>query len=250
MEERQRCYIDAEGPDDEAVRIGLIWLAEASRTAEGGTLHAPGLENFRSLSHIVGNIDAIVKNKVFTLNAVPINLATLRTGSVAGAVLALWTDDKMLQEIEDWWRPPAICAIPWLRRHIARWVEAHGPTELRSGTIGATKTVANPVVIEALNSLTLSVNLGTGLGHPSDHDAAVWTFRALKDAREAFDPDEVRAWAAAHRWQMRHAEELGDIAEKVLDGRRIKTHSRPWKSNIVSYWRERAGSSAREEGEE
>lgn len=243
----ERCYIDAEGPDDEAVRIGLAWLVEAGREAGAGTLHAPGLDNFRSLSHVISNIESIVKNKVFRLNGVEIRLATPRTGSVSGAVLALWTDDKALQEIEDRWMPPAICAIPWLRKDISKWVAAHGPRELRSGASAATKTVSNPVVVEALKSLTSSVNLGTGLGHPSDHDAAVATFRALKEAGERFDAQEVQAWAAANGWQMRHAEELGVIAQKVLDGRRIKTHMQPWKSDIVEYWRERA--QTKDEGE-
>lgn len=212
MSERIRTYIDAEGPDDEAVRLGLAWLVDAGRAAGGGTLHAPGLDNFRSLSHVIGNIEAIVKNKVFRLDGVEMRLATPRTGSVSGAVLALWTDDKILQEIEDRWMPTAICAIPWLRKDISTWVAAHGPRELRSGQSGPSKTVTNPVVIEALKSLTSSVNLGTGLGHPSDHDGAVWTFRALKTAGERFDPEEVQAWASAHGWQMRHAEELGTIA--------------------------------------
>ena len=240
MTERTRCYIDAQGPDDEAVTIGLAWLVEAGRTAGGGTLHAPGLDNFRSLSHVISNIEAIVKNKVFRLDGVEIGLATPRTGSVSGAVLALWTDDKILQEIEDRWMPAAICAIPWLRKDISKWVAAHGPRELRSGKSGPSRTVSNPVVIEALKSLTSSVNLGTGLGHPSDHDAAVSTFRALRSAGEGFDPDEVQAWASAHGWQMRHAEELATIARKVAEGRRIKTHSQPWKDDIVDYWRERA----------
>lgn len=243
MAERRRAYIQAHGPDDDAVRRGLVWLVEEARQAGGGTLHVPGLDNLQSLGHIIANINAIAKNRVFTLNGVRIDIATLRTGQVRGAVLALWTDDKILQGIEDRWMPPAICAIPWNGKDIDKWVAAFGPTEIRTGSIPATTTMSNPTVEEALKSLTSSVNLSTGLGHPSDHDAAVWTFRALKDAGETFSPEEVRAWAAAHNWRLKDAEELADFAQRVLDGKRIKTHSRPWKPDIVTYWRERAAGS-------
>ena len=240
MAERERCYIDTEGPDDDAVRLGLAWFAQAAAAAGGGTLHVPGLRNLESLSHIISNIDKIIKDKVFTLNGVRVNVATPRTGTVTGAVLALWTDDKILQEIEDRAMPSAICAIPWLRKHIVDWVAAFSPKELRTGSRGEEAKIANPVVEEALKGLTSSVNLSTGLGHPSDHDAAVWTFRALKDAGETFVPDEVRAWAAAHNWRLKDAAELAEIAQKVIDGKQIRTRSRPWKADIVDHWRERA----------
>lgn len=244
MGDRKRCYIQAHGPDDDAVRCGLVWLVQEAKDAGEGTLHVPGLANLQSLGHIIRNVDAIAKRKVFTLNGSRINVATLRTGEVRGAVLALWTDDKILQGIEDRWMPPAICAILWNGKDIDSWVAAFGPTEIRTGGTPAPTAVSNPVVAQALRSLTSSVNLSTGLGHPSDHDAAVWTFRALKDAGETFSPEEVRAWAAAHNWRLKDAAELADIAQKVIDGKRIKTRSRSWKSDIVDYWRETAAETA------
>ena len=123
---------------------------------------------------------------------------------------------------------------------IKKWVAADSPVELRSGSAAPASSIPNAIVIEALKSLTSSVNLGTGLGHPSDHDAAVWTFRALMEAGVPFDPDEVRAWAASHGWRMAAADELGDFAQRILDGRRIRTRSRPWKTEIVDIWRRRA----------
>jgi hypothetical protein len=242
MAERKRCYIQAHGQDDDAVRRGLVWLMQEAKDVGGGTLHVPGLDSLGSLSHIISNIDAIAKSKSFNLNGVRIGIATLRTGDVRGAVLALWTDDRTLEGIEDRSMPPTICAIPWNGKDIDKWVAAFGPTELRTGATPDTTTVSNPVVVEAMKSLTSSVNLSTGLGHPSDHDAAVWTFRALKEAGEALLPEEVRAWAAAHNWRLKDATELAEIAQKVIDGKRIKTRSRHWKPEIVDYWRERSGS--------
>ncbi len=151
-----------------------------------GTLHLPDLANLESLNHIIRNIGDIAKRKVFRLKGAPIRIATLRTGEVRGAVLALWTDDKILAATEDRWKPASICAIPWNGADIDEWVAAFGPIEIRTGTAADTVTVPNPVVVEALRSLTSSVNLGTGLGHPSDHDAAVGSknSKAYSDARK------------------------------------------------------------------
>ena len=239
-DERSRFYVDAEGPDDDAVRLGLAWLANEAKKAGAGTLHAPGLQNFEYLSHLIPSIGAIVKRKSFQLEGTTVHIATPRTGRIVGAVLALWTDDRTLQVIEDRARPLAICAIPWLRKDISNWVAAHSPRDLRSGSATSAVKVSNPVVEEALRSLTSSVNLATGLGHPSDHDAAVWTFRALRQAGEGFDPDEIRAWASSHGWRMGDADELADFARRVNEGRQIRTGSRPWREEIVELWRQRA----------
>ena len=92
--------MDSEGPDDGAVRLGLAWLAEAALRIGAGTLHTPALQNLRSLSPVLSNIEVIIKHKAFTLNGAPVCIATQRTGTVTGAVLAVWTDDDILTSIE------------------------------------------------------------------------------------------------------------------------------------------------------
>jgi hypothetical protein len=99
------------------------------------------------------------------------------------------------------------------------------------------------VVVEALKSLTHAVNLTTGLGHPSDKLAAIQMFKALKKVRENFVPDEVRAWAVRNGWRADHARALGDLAQKIQNGRTVRGGNRPfWRDNIIEIWRESASS--------
>lgn len=95
-----------------------------------------------------------------------------------------------------------------------------------------------------MKSLTSRVNLGTGLAHPSGKPAAIWMFRLLKQAGEAYDPNETQAWAASHHWRADHARELADIARKILDGRRVKARGPAGASDIIS--RRRAEAAGRE----
>lgn len=241
-QEIDRFCIDTEGVDDEAVRLGLAWLRQYSQEYghTAATLHVPGLRNVESLSRVVGAAaDRIQKAKSFMLDGVQVGVATKRSGDIRGPVLALWTNDQILEAIEDAF-PAAICAIPWARRGIANWVQAWGPVDLRTGQHGARAEISNPVVEAAMQSLTSRVNLSTGLGHPNDRTAAIEMLRVLKKAGEEFDPSEIRAWAASHGWRPKDASELEEIAEKVLEGRRLKTDGHGWKSDIVQYWREQA----------
>jgi hypothetical protein len=98
----------------------------------------------------------------------------------------------------------------------------------------------NAVVREALQSLTVKVNLSTGLGHPRDKDAAVWMFRILRDNREPFDSAAVRAWAANNGWSVRGADDLAKVAEAIATGKRIQAGERGWKADVIELWRERA----------
>ena len=69
-------------------------------------------------------------------------------------------------------------------------------------------------VENALQRLTDTINLGTGLNHPSDKKHAERTFDKLRADGHAFDPVEVRRWAQRHNWSSGAAAELEAVARK------------------------------------
>jgi hypothetical protein len=98
------------------------------------------------------------------------------------------------------------------------------------------------VVEKAMEALTVSVNLSTGLGHPSDKESAIGMLKLLKSAGENYEPEQLRAWAVCHGWQPRHARSLAELAEKVKAGKRIQGGKRKmWRSDIIDIWRQEAG---------
>jgi hypothetical protein len=194
-----------------------------------------------NLARALGDVgERLARDRTVRAETLTIELLTPRSlpfGGYDGPVLAVWTDDKMADKLENA-RPTAICAIPWAVNDLKAWKAAWQPADPRTGTpAGPGGVISNPVVKAAMQSLTDRVNLSAALSHPSDRSAAVWLFKLLKQAGEPFEPAEIRAWAASHHWRPQDAKEIAEIAQKILDGRRVQAGQRGWANDIVKQWR-------------
>ena len=248
-----RVFVDIEGWDDQGMRRAFAWLIEAAElTGKPGVIFIPTKRQAENLSPVLGAAaaEALRKGRAVRAGRTSLELMTPAAGGLRGvagrAVMALWQDDKALTKLDDQ-AAAGICAVPWLRNDISSWKRNWSPRDLATdaapvaGRAARSSQVSNPVVAEALKSLTVGVNLGTGLGHPRDRDSAIHLFRTLRASGEAFDPAEVRSWAVNNGWTSKGAAELGEVAAAVSEGRRIQTRDGSgWKKNIISVWRERA----------
>lgn len=244
----ERYFVQAHGPDDDALKAGFRWLlrfADQHGHSCAGVF-VPSLQQVENLGRALGEAGAraLRKDRKLRAGEVTIELLTERglPLSFGGPVLAVWVDDKQLDKL-DGLHVPGLCAIPWVSTDIDGWKTNWNPTDVRTGESGGSEeTATNPVVVAALESLTSRVNLSTGLGHPSDKASAVQMFKALKKAREDFDPEQVRAWAVRHGWHPEDARELGEFAQKVMEGRPVRGgKQKMWRDDIVAIWREDAG---------
>lgn len=153
----------------------------------------------------------------------------------------MWTSDKTLEKIDSL-SAPAICAVYWSPENIAAWKTNWNPTDIRTGRRGgSTDTVGNPVVTAALSSLTVVVNVGTGLSHPSDRASAIQMFTLLRDGGETYASDEVRAWAVRNGWDPKDARELAEVGQKILEGRRLRAgDTGVFRADSLATWRQEA----------
>lgn len=249
----RRAFVNAIGPDDDALRKALQWVvltAKEERTDVVIVAHAKS--NAENLSRVIGEraTKELLAGKQVNADGVAIALVTARKGysGVAGrAVLALWADDDVLAKLDDSW-PKAICLVPWTNDDGATWKRTWSPVDIASGAAAPTSTGISPLVRAALRSLTNGVNLGTGLGHPSDREAAIETLRILRNAGERLDPDAIRGWAARHGWQARGADELAEIVRGVNTGKAFRTSGlKQYTDRILDIWREDAAGSKDED---
>jgi hypothetical protein len=181
----ERVVVDAYGPDDEAVRVGFRWLVRTAlelRPAECA-LYVSGLSNAANLARPLNDIGAqLATHRSARIDRLTIRLLTARNlRPIRGqAALAVWVGDEDIEKIEDL-SPAAVGAIPWSDSDLAYWKAAGAPLDLRTDEPACEALgVANPVVEEALKDLTNHVNLSTGLAHPDDKRARVWTFKLLR----------------------------------------------------------------------
>ncbi|MCE9853269.1 DUF1889 family protein [Shewanella chilikensis] len=102
-----------------------------------------------------------------------------------------------------------------------------------------------PLVEEALKSLTIMVNLSTGIIHPSDESAAKEYFKALYKEGEPLIGSEITNWASANGWQPKHAKELGALAEKIGSGGRVVIKNKGMlRPNIIEILKEKVATNA------
>lgn len=240
-----RFYIDAHGADDDAVAHGFAWLIETcQKLSSRGAVVTPGVNQLESLGSAIGGTAAAALKKdrqVQVQGGVVIEAYSDKTlpFSFDGPILGVWVDDKEMLKLEAL-RPAALLAIPWNRANLDSWKSNFAPVDWRTGEPASGAAPMDPVAAEAIRSLSDSVNLSSGFHHPMDKPKAVWTFKLLKKAGIDFTSQGVEAAAVQSGWEPRHAAELSEMAQKILDGRTVQGGKNPWAADIVEQWRSRA----------
>lgn len=230
----QRFWIDATGPDLAAMRLAFAWLDESTETGSDAFLALPTKGNLDGIvSEAIGEraAKALRQGRTVSLpGGGQLSLVTERKQPplyTNGPILAAYPTKKLLNDMDER-RPPAMLVLPWLPKDVAAWRSAWNPVQLSVGGASAPQSAASTTspsaaVMDALERLTGTVNLSTGIAHPSDRRAAIETFRNLHVEGERFDPAEVRAWLVGHGgWAPRHADAVEEIAARVLEGRRFR----------------------------
>jgi hypothetical protein len=121
---------------------------------------------------------------------------------------------KDMNKLDDSWGAQAVVYLPWNDREDQEWRATWRPETIGPDTWKAPASNLPKSVENALGQLTQSINLGTGLTHPSDKKQAVRVIAGLRAAGHSFDPVEVRRWAQRNGWSSKAAADLEAIARK------------------------------------
>ena len=99
---------------------------------------------------------------------------TFRGSSSVGLLIGAHISDKDMNKLDDAIGAQAIVYLPWNDTEGKDWQATWGAQIVGATTAPAPADSLTEPVEEALQSLTDTINLGTGLGHPSDkkHAAA------------------------------------------------------------------------------
>ena len=248
---RVSVYVKSQGPNPQAIEDGLRWLDSicvSTQKCSALIAFLGKLQSQRVMSEVIGEdfAKALARNERFKLphSSVELSLMTERERlySWDGPVLAVYPSKKLMDNIDSLFGVTHVLVIPWTLEEIQYWIDTWGANELGTKpTKSKKKHVSNPVVEEALISLTARVNVSTGLSHPLDKASAIDLFRRLKAKGEHFDPEEVRAWLVAEgNWKPKDADDVAEVARGVIDGKRFRYTRSRWKNDIVEVWREEA----------
>lgn len=160
-------------------------------------------------------------------------------------ILACFPDEKLLQRIDDLVGASCLIVLPWSMDDIRPWILARGAVDILGKVHARPSEIANPVVRAALEELLNSINIGTGVIHRSDKDAAIGTFRVLRDAGEVYDPPQVAAWFVQNGMTLEHAARVEAIASSPNSFRGSGGAIRKDKA-VLARWRFKAGQKSTE----
>jgi hypothetical protein len=152
----------------------------------------------------------ITKGATMTLESVQ----TFRAHAVHGLLVGAHISVKDMNKLDDSLGAQAIVYLPWNDPEGREWQATWNPETIGPSATKVSAAGLSTPVEEALGQLTRSINLGTGLGHPSDKKHAERVIDKLRADGHSFDPAEVRRWAQRNGWSSNAAADLESIARK------------------------------------
>ena len=246
MSTRKSFYINTNGPDDNTLKIGLQWLQNQSKLSNGGYIAVHGISNLDGIISKILSYDMIknLKNGQMIMDGIKISLITnkkIPDNVYHKPIFALHVDEQMLDKIDSIEGRKDVLACPWIFDEIKSWINTWNATELGNVSFEKKIDVENPVVIQALQSLTNRINVSAGISHPSDRLHAIWIFKILKQNHEKFSPDKIKSWLICKgHWKATHAESVAEIARNVIDGQTFRIGVCTWSDDIIDIWRKKA----------
>jgi hypothetical protein len=249
---RSSLYIQTEGPNQQAVDIGFHWLVQTGVKKNSSIMLAVIQKSIldRVLpTPIENSLKHFKKHEKLTISIGQANLqlglltTTQRTTAYnwTGAVLAIYPDKKLLDTIDDISGITDVLIVPHNMSEVQYWIDTWEADEIAGKSSAVEKVAINPIVREALRTLSSNVNLSTGIGHPMDKIKTIALFRRLQMGNIPLDADGVRAWLVRYgKWKPEDADDVREIVIKILSGRHFQNEQTYWNENILETWKERA----------
>lgn len=220
--------------DDEGVTAAIEWSAghlQDDDTLSVWTSLKSNLRNCAELEQFVQRYRDVVH-------------ITARGGGTptgSGPVLMAWPDMDDISELVRVSRDiRALCVITWNADRIRPWVTAMKPDILGDGSDWENHSPEpDPIVVEALKSLTLTVNHNNTISAGFEKDQVVSVLLALHAARVPMDADAMQGWTLAHGWSGKNPGRLAQYVRDINSGKRPRSQ-RVLNPEFVSRMRERA----------
>lgn len=178
------------------------------------------LDHTSLASHLgPGASKALSKGKSFNLDdGVTLRHATLRTLGYStrnSIVVAFYADEGMLEMLDGQKGVAGIVAVPEFDGDIYQWIKRWNPVVHGAERKATKPLIDDPVIENALKSITQMSNTAYDVMHPRDKEFAEDVFRILRAKGHALDPVSIKSWAIRTGWKPGAAEELSMVAAKI-----------------------------------
>jgi len=160
-----------------------------------------------------------------------------------------WPDPSDISEFTSWNsnRITALCVIAWNQEKLRPWVSEAHPELL--GDISAWRMRTrqlDPVIVAAMESITLSINHNNTIAAGYDKDDVVSGLLALHDAGHRLNGPALAGWAVAHGWRGKNPELLEKYVQAINRGSRPRTR-RGARPGLIDHFRAKAAEKEQEQ---
>lgn len=222
--------------DDEGVDAAIDWCCEYMDDGDTLTVWTSQKSNLRNCE----KLERLVKGHS------SVQHVTSRGGGYIrgrGPVLMAWPDMDDLGQLPNHGSNNirALCVITWNDEAIRPWVSAVSPQVLGDGSSWDNLAPSlDPVVVEAIRSLTLTINHNNTISAGFEKEMVVGALLALHRAGIAMDGAAMQGWALAHGWSGQNPERLARYVEDINAGKRPRCRSAPGPDYIAELRRRAA----------
>jgi hypothetical protein len=209
---------ERDAADVEQIKTGMAYALHVAETNDWNTvwvvtITADDLRLSRTINAAFGEekVRSLLADRPITLLGKSIRHATLGTlaNQVRGAVLALYPNQNLLDQLDALYVPNAVVVVPYVN-DIQLWIDTWGPKDLVTGERLPHLEITDPEVLEAVTSMVTHMR---SVSHPSDKKSAGQTFSKLRKRKRNVDPREIRAYVTRETgWGVLQADDLAKIA--------------------------------------
>lgn len=250
--EKERYYINTKGNDDAAYKEAMKFACEmANKDAaiKRIVLLISTQQNTGWFERIYDRqiVKSLFKGHKFAGCNPVFQFETTKTYKDKGAgseiVICCGLDDTEIFKVDDFYSPKSIIVIPWLNEKVQKWVKTWAATDLRAAhaeeavAVAAAYPEPSRIVKKAMEELTDSINMSTGIHHPSDEEDAKTYILALHKYEDELDADVVGAYLVSELgWETKHAAEVEELINKLNNGKHFKGGRRTGLKQVYQVW--------------
>ena len=241
-------YLDSSSDVPNTVGRALdCWLSHANDRAylavmSKQSLHGPLAEYLgKDLLRQLKKKDGVIFYKGVKVQLITKRLP-LETPAQKAPILALYLKKNFLDIIDAESDVSALIVVTKNKEDVEQWILTRNAINLdEPDKLPNYPLIKNRVVVEAMQGLSSSVNQESGIWHTRDKEKTVQIFKILKEAGEYYDPYFVKCWLVRHgKFDAPDAERVAEVAQMVLEGRRLRGGHVFWSADSHDLWRKDA----------
>lgn len=244
-------YINTEGNDDKSYALAMQFACELAKNDLDINrivlyIHTKNNTGWFERLFDYNTVKKLFDGLKFSDCRVPFKFETKITyksavyGKPSDIVICCGIDSDDLLKIDDYYSVKYMIAIPCLLSLSEKWIKTWNALEISGKNEKADNKYQEPseIVKIAMQHLTESINMSTGISHPLDNSRAKTYIRALHKYEPKLNADIVGAYLVRElNWGTRHASDIEKLIETLNKGKYFQGGEKTGLQNYYKRWR-------------